>query len=185
MAISATGVGSGLDVNSIVTQLVAIEKQPLTQLQTKATTFQSQLSLYGKVKSQASALGDAAALLAGPSGWNTQKASSSNASAVSVVASSTAVSTSLAVGVQQLARAQSTASAGVAAGTAVGAAGTLTLQLGTWAGAGFTAGSSAAVAVTISATDTVTSIASKINSEMRCHSHGFEGWCQRTPCCSL
>lgn len=164
MAISATGVGSGLDVNSIVTQLVAIEKQPLTQLQAKATTFQSQLSLYGKVKSQASALGDAAALLAGPSGWNTQKASSSNASAVSVVAGSAAVSTSLAVGVQQLARAQSTASAGVIAGAAVGAAGTLTLQLGTWAGTGFTAGSSAAVAVSISATDTVTSIASKINS---------------------
>lgn len=73
MAISAPGVGSGLDVNSIVSQLVAIEKQPLTQLQSKATTFQSQLSLYGKVKSQASALGDAAALLAGPTGWNTQK----------------------------------------------------------------------------------------------------------------
>jgi flagellar hook-associated protein 2 len=29
MAISSTGIGSGLDVNSIVTQLVAIEKQPL------------------------------------------------------------------------------------------------------------------------------------------------------------
>lgn len=164
MAISAPGVGSGLDVNSIVSQLVAIEKQPLTQLQAKATTFQAQLSLYGKVKSQASALGDAAALLAGPTGWNTQKASSSNTSAVGVVAGSAAVSTSLAVDVQQLARAQSTASAGVAAGTAVGAAGTLTLQLGTWAGAGFTAGTSPAVAVSITATDTVTSIASKINS---------------------
>jgi flagellar hook-associated protein 2 len=66
MAISAPGVGSGLDVNSIVTQLVAIEKQPLQQLQTKASTFQAQLSLYGKVKSQTSELGDAAALLAGP-----------------------------------------------------------------------------------------------------------------------
>ena len=53
MAISAPGVGSGLDVNSIVTQLVAIERQPLQALQTKASTFQSQLSLYGKVKSQA------------------------------------------------------------------------------------------------------------------------------------
>ena len=34
MAISAAGVGSGLDVQSIVSQLVAIEKQPLKQLQT-------------------------------------------------------------------------------------------------------------------------------------------------------
>ena len=32
MAISSTGVGSGLDVKSIVSQLVAIEKQPLQQL---------------------------------------------------------------------------------------------------------------------------------------------------------
>ena len=164
MAISAPGVGSGLDVNSIVSQLVAIEKQPLTQLQAKATTFQAQLSLYGKVKSQAAALGDAATLLAGPTGWNTQKASSSNASAVGVVAGPAAVSTSLAIDVHQLARAQSTASAGVAAGTAVGAAGTLTLQLGTWTGVGFTAGTSPAVVVSIAATDTVSSIASKINS---------------------
>ena len=164
MAISAPGVGSGLDVNSIVSQLVAIEKQPLTQLQSKATTFQSQLSLYGKVKSQASALGDAAALLAGPTGWNTQKASSSNTSAIGVIAGSAAVSTSLIVEVQQLARAQSTASEGVVAGSAVGVAGTLTLQLGAWAGTAFTAGSSPAVPVTITATDTVTSIASKINS---------------------
>ena len=129
MAISAPGVGSGLDVNSIVSQLVAIEKQPLTQLQSKATTFQSQLSLYGKVKSQASALGDAAALLAGPTGWNTQKASSSNTSAIGVIAGSAAVSTSLIVEVQQLARAQSTASEGVVAGSAVGVAGTFNREL--------------------------------------------------------
>ena len=45
MGISAAGVGSGLDVNSIVTQLVAIEKQSLQPLQTKASTFQAQLSL--------------------------------------------------------------------------------------------------------------------------------------------
>ena len=67
MAISSAGVGSGLDVKSIVTQLVAIEKQPLQQLQTKATSLQAQLSLYGKVKSQVAAMGDAAALLAGAS----------------------------------------------------------------------------------------------------------------------
>jgi flagellar hook-associated protein 2 len=31
-AISSTGIGSGLDVNSIVTQLVALEKAPLKTL---------------------------------------------------------------------------------------------------------------------------------------------------------
>ncbi len=163
MAISAAGVGSGLDVNSIVTQLVAIERQPLQQLQTKASTFQSQLSLYGKIKSQASALGDAAALLGGAAGWNTQKASSSNSAAVSVSVSAGAASTSLAVNVQQLARAQSAASVGIPAGTAAGVAGTLTLQLGKWSGTSFASGSAPSVDVAISATDSVATIASKIN----------------------
>ena len=45
MAISSQGIGSGLDVNSIVSQLVAIEKQPLQPLQLKATTLKAQLSL--------------------------------------------------------------------------------------------------------------------------------------------
>lgn len=167
MAISSQGIGSGLDVNSIVTQLVAIEKQPLTQLKTKASTLQSQLSLYGTVKSQASALGDAAAALATSSQWSTQKASSSNTSAVTVTASSSATAQSIAVEVTQLARAQSAASTGVAAGTAAGSAGTLTIQLGTWAGAptalGFTPGAAAAVDVTVLATDTMSNIAAKVN----------------------
>ena len=168
MTISSTGVGSGLDVKSIVSQLVAIEKQPLQQLQTKAATFQSQLSLYGKIKSQASALGDAAALLAGAGGWSTQKSSSSNAAAVGVTAGTTAAPGALSVEVQQLARAQSSASTGVAAGAAVGATGTLRIEMGTWAGAptalAFTAAVPAAfVDVLIDPADTVGAIASKIN----------------------
>ncbi len=164
MAISAAGVGSGLDVQSIVSQLVAIEKQPLTQLQTKATSFQTQLSLYGKIKSQASALGDAAALLAGAGGWNAQKASSSNTAAVGVTAGTSAAASALSVEVQQLARAQSSASTGSVAGVAVGAAGSLKIELGSWSDDAipvFTAGTSVAVAFT--ATDTISTMAEKIN----------------------
>lgn len=164
MAISAAGVGSGLDVQSIVSQLVAIEKQPLKQLQTKATSFQTQLSLYSKIKSQASTLGDAAALLAGSSGWNAQKASSSNAAAVGVTASTSAVTSSFSVEVQQIARAQTSASLGITKDAEAGATGSLKIELGTWsddAVPAFSPGSS--VSVTISATDTVSDIASKIN----------------------
>ncbi len=164
MAISSTGVGSGLDVKSIVTQLVAIEKQPLQPLKATATKYQTQLSLYGQVKAQISTLGDAAAVLAGPGGWNSQKASSSNPAAVGVTAGSSAVPASLSVSVQQLARAQSTASVGVAAGVAVGAAGTLKIELGSWSGGAtpvFTAGASATVSVV--AGDTVSAIAAKVN----------------------
>ena len=165
MAISSAGVGSGLDVQSIVTQLVAIEKQPLKALQTQASKIQTQLSLYGTVKSQVSALGDAAAALASPMGWNTQKATSSNAAAVGVSAGSGAVPTVLSVDVQQLARAQSTASAGFAAGLAVGATGTLNIEAGSWSDGAtpvFTPGTS--VPISIVAGDTISDIAGKINS---------------------
>lgn len=165
MTISSAGVGSGLDVKSIVTQLVAIERQPLQQLQTKAATIQTQLSLYGKVKSQVSALGDAAAVLSGPGGWNVQKASSSNAAAVGVVAGSAAAASALSVSVQQLARAQTSASLGVASGVAVGAAGTLKIEVGSWSTDAvpvFTPGTS--VPISVVAGDTVSDIASKINS---------------------
>lgn len=167
MALSSQGIGSGLDVNSIVTQLVAIEKQPLTVLQKSATKLQTQLSLYGTVKSQMAALSDAAAALALPGTWNTQKASSSNTSAVGVTAGAGATAGAFSVSVTQLARAQSAASAGIATGTAIGAAGALSIQLGTWSGAdtalGFTPGSATAISVSISATDTTSAIAAKIN----------------------
>jgi len=164
MTISSTGVGSGLDVQSIVSQLVAIERRPLVALQTTATKYQTQLSVYGKIKSQVSALGDAAAVLASNSGWNAQKATSSNAAAVSVTAGSTAVSTAMSVKVLQLAQVQAVTSTGVTAGSAVGATGTLSIQLGTWTGGAFAAGSTAAASVTVSATDSVSVIAAAINS---------------------
>jgi flagellar hook-associated protein 2 len=163
MTISSTGVGSGLDVKSIVTQLVAIEKQPLQQLQAKATTFNTQLSLYGKVKSQISALGDAAALLSGASGWSAQKASSSDTAAVGVTAGSSATSAALSVEVQQLARAQTSASVGITAGAAAGATGSLSIELGTWSGASFALGTGSSVAVAIDSADTLSVIAGKIN----------------------
>ena len=125
--ISSAGIGSGLDVKSIVSQLVAIEKAPLTQLQNKATTFQTQLSTYGTIKSQVSTFYDAAALLSGPGGWNVQSASSSNAAAVGVTASTSASANSLSVEVSQLARAQTSASVAVLASSKVGAVGGLNI----------------------------------------------------------
>ena len=164
MAISSTGVGSGLDVNSIVTQLVAIEKQPLQALTTKATTFQTQLSTYGTINSQVSALETAAAALSTSSGFAIQKATSSDATAVSVTATSAAAASVLSVNVTQLARAQSSASVGVAVGTKITTAGSLAIQLGSWAGSTFT-GSGAVASVDVDVDDTVANIASKINAK--------------------
>jgi flagellar hook-associated protein 2 len=161
--ISSPGIGSGLDVQSIVSQLVAIEKAPLTQLQKQVSTFQSKLSSYGTIKSQVSTLGDAAEKLATSTGWDAVKASSSDPSAIGVTASKGAPTTSLTMQVQQLAKAQSTASSVVATESAVGS-GTMTIELGSWASGTFAAGSGSPVSVTIDAgTDTLADIAAKIN----------------------
>jgi flagellar hook-associated protein 2 len=166
MGISSPGVGSGLDVNSIVSQLVAIERQPLKTLQTKAINFQAQLSLYGTIKSQVSALADAAAALATTSGWSVFSATSSNTAAVTATASSTATATSFGLDVTQLARAQTSAAQAVATGASLGVAGdtgTLSIQLGSWATGAFAAGAGGPVAVTINGTDSMSTIAGKIN----------------------
>lgn len=162
-SISSPGIGSGIDVQSIVSQLVALEKAPLTQLETQANSIKTKISTYGTISSQVSALGDAAFKLGSASGWNTVTATSSNASAVSVKASAGAPVTSLTMTVSQLAKAQSTASAAVATGTGVGA-GTLTIELGDWSSGSFAAGGETPVSVTINeGEDTLAEIAAKIN----------------------
>lgn len=160
--ISSPGIASGLDIQSIVTQLVALEKTPLKQLQTQASSFQTKLSTWGNIKSMVSTLGDAAAKLSGAGGWNAVKASSSNISAITVSASSGAPAMSLNMEVQRLAQAQSTASVAMTSGSAVGA-GSLSIEIGTWAGSSFTAGSAAPVSVAIDADDTLSDVAAKIN----------------------
>ena len=61
--ISSPGIGSGLDIKSIVAQLVAIERQPLTNLQLQAATVQTRISLFSQIKSLVSGLSDAASKL--------------------------------------------------------------------------------------------------------------------------
>lgn len=162
MAISSAGIGSGLEVEEIITKLVALEKRPLEGLKTKSETIDTKISAYSNIKSLVSTLEDAASKLALDSGWNSLSVKSSNAAAVSVGVTGIASATSFSVGVQQLAKAQSTVSTAIAAGASIGA-GTLTLELGAWNGSVFTAGTAAPVNVTVGASDSLSQVAAKIN----------------------
>jgi flagellar hook-associated protein 2 len=162
--VSSAGIGSGLDVNSIVTQLMAIEQQPLAALQTKATTIQSTVSEYGKIKSDISTLRDLAATLASTTSWNQTTAT---ASSTAVGASTNgAVAGTYSVEITALASAQNLATAARPANALAGA-GTLHIELGAWSGTGgptFTPKAGAtAVDVTIAATDTLSDVRDKIN----------------------
>ena len=144
-SISSPGIGSGLDVNSIVTQLVAIERQPITLLRQQATSVQSKLSIYGQIQSKLAALRDSATALTQASTWGQTLGASSDPSAVGVTTSSTTHAGSYSVQVSALAAAQSAATAlSYASPDAVFGEGSLQIQLGAWDAGAFTAQTGAA-----------------------------------------
>lgn len=60
MALSSLGVGSGLDLNGIVTSLMEVEQQPLQALKKKQSSYQSRISALGTLKNALSGLQTAA-----------------------------------------------------------------------------------------------------------------------------
>jgi flagellar hook-associated protein 2 len=160
MAISSTGLGSGLDVTSIISQLSALEKQPLKSLQTKATNLQTQLSTVGTIQSQVATLASAANKLGSVLSWKGTTATSSNTAAVAATAGTGAAAATYSIEVSKLAKAQS-----LALPTTTGSAAlpTATEQLG-YGSLSIQVGSNAAVNITIGDGEgTLAQIASKIN----------------------
>ncbi|HEX6707077.1 MAG TPA: flagellar filament capping protein FliD [Albitalea sp.] len=130
--ISSPGIGSGLDVSSIVTQLVALERKPIEQLQAQASTIQSKLSSFGLLQSYAVNVRDIADRLAKPEFWTGTAATSADAASVAVSSTPTATAGSYLVNVTSLAKAQSLASKAYSASTTSVGTGTLRIELGSW-----------------------------------------------------
>lgn len=163
---TSLGIGSGLDLNNMVTQLVALERAPLKPMQAAATKLQTQVSAFGQMSSLLSTLQDSANKLTDPTLWTQATVSSSDATSVAVSGGSSAALGNFSVGVQALAANQTLVSGTTfAAATDTVGAGTLTLTKGSWnAGqTAFTAGAGPAVAVTLTSTDTVQTLRDKIN----------------------
>jgi len=163
--LSSPGIGSGLDIKNIVSQLVALEKRPLDTLKLQAATVQTKISAFGQIKSLVSTLSDAAGKLTSVTGWNAVSTASSDSKFVSASAIGGTLPTSFSVEVQGLAKAQATASAALLpVGGGLGA-GTLRLELGKWSvsPASFTPAAGIPVDIQVLATDTLGDVASKIN----------------------
>ncbi len=165
-SITSTGLGSGLNVEDIVSKLVSLEKQPITELQTRTDTLKTQISAYGKIQSAFSAMRDAASKLTTPSSWAALTATSSDTTMATVTASTGSGAGSYAISVANLAAAQSLSSKAYSSTAAVGA-GSLTIELGQWSADDSTftgkAGTSP-VSVTIGAGDNLSTVRDKINS---------------------
>ncbi|EHR70189.1 flagellar capping protein [Burkholderiales bacterium JOSHI_001] len=132
--ISSAGLGSGLDVETIVTKLVALERAPINQLQTEKSRLQADLSSYGKLQSQLSTLRDAARTLTDTTGWSPVTAASSDAATVAVSAGSSAVPSSYEMTVARMASAQQLASVAFSSAAATVGQGTITIDIGSWNG---------------------------------------------------
>lgn len=137
MALSSPGIGSNLDVNSIVQQLMAVEAQPLTTLAKKEAAFQAKISAFGSLSGTLGSFQSALNNLSDPAKFQSLTASTSDAEIATASAASTASSGSYNINVTALAQAQTVASAGQVSTTAAigsGATTTLTFQFGTIGG---------------------------------------------------
>ncbi len=164
-SISSIGLGSGLDANSIITQLVALERQPISLLQTAASSLQTKVSTFGKIQSYLDSLNSAASALKTSTTWKASTATSSNTAAVQATSSSGSSAGSYSVNVDKLAVAQMAASSALPAASSTLGSGTLKIDIGRWSDdqSSFTAGSASTVSIAIDAGDTLEKVRDKIN----------------------
>lgn len=131
-SLSSIGIsGTGLD-ETVITKLVALEKQPADALSTKNTKLETKVSTWGKIQSAFSTLKDAANKLTQSDFWKGTTGASSNDTAVGVSTTSSAAPSSYAVSVSQLAQGQMVASSAFSSKTAAVGEGTLRIELGTY-----------------------------------------------------
>lgn len=141
MGISTAGIGSGLDVNGIVTSLMGIEQKPLTAVTKQKSTFQSEISAYGTLSSALATFQTAVSGLSTASAFNAQTVTSSNSSVITATSSGNSTVGDYAVTVNQLAKSQKLTSASFATNATVVGTGTLTIAFGDTVGNTFTANS--------------------------------------------
>lgn len=132
MAISSAGLGSGLDVNSIVTGLMNVEKRPLINVTSQKTSYESKISAYGTLKSALSTFQTSVGGLSSVAKFNAQTVTSGNTSAITATSNGSATIGDYAVTVSQLAKSQKLALGGFANTSDVVGTGTLTISFGTF-----------------------------------------------------
>lgn len=138
--LSVPGIGSGLDINSLVERLMAVERQPLTALATKKGMIESKISALGQIRSSLDALKTAAQRMTTQDKLLTLKTTVADTSIATVSTSNSATPASFSLEVEQLASAQKLSSPEFAsASSSLGnAAGSVTIEFGTYSAGVYT-----------------------------------------------
>ncbi|CAH1903604.1 Flagellar hook-associated protein 2 [Candidatus Nitrotoga sp. HW29] len=160
--------GTSIDVNSIVSQLMSVEQQPIAKLNVKEASYQAKLSAFGTIKSALATFQTALQGLSNASKFQTVNATPSDATIFSATAASTAIAGSYSLDIASLAQAQklvasgqtsSTAAIGAGAATTVTfdfgsiSGGTFSAATGVYTGAAFTSNGNATKSITIDSTN--------------------------------
>jgi flagellar hook-associated protein 2 len=129
--LTSLGVGSGLDVATLVTQLVNAKKAPQqNQITDQAQTANTQLSGLGQVSAALSALQSAMASISDGSAFTAHSVSSSDTTVLNATATGSAVAGSYKIEVTQLASALKASSGAFTDSSTTVGTGTLTIAVG-------------------------------------------------------
>lgn len=172
--ISSLGGGSGIDTQSLVTQLTEIERAPREQqLDRREAKLDAQISAYGTLKSALSELQGLLSPLANPDTFDARSVAFPNTDVITPNSLDAGAQTgSYQIEVESVASAQTLVigSAITDPKAALGSSGELTIQFGEWAydtddiPTGFTVNADkAALSITVDSGDSLTSLAKKIN----------------------
>ncbi|WP_439859066.1 flagellar filament capping protein FliD [Pseudomonas sp. MBLB4136] len=157
--VGITGIGSGIDINSIVSAMVSAEKAPkeaqLARLEKASTT---KFSALGQLKGALSEFQTAMKDLNNLALFEKRGATSSNTGALSASASKTALRGSYQMTVERLASSSKVATAALASDFAASADGKLTVKLGA---------ADTGVEVDIASGDTLVQIRDKLNAALK------------------
>lgn len=143
---TTSGISTGsINVDSIVSGLMTLERRPLDQLTQKQTSYQSKITALGTLNSKVDALLTAAQKLGASSTSSllAYKATTSDSTVLSASASSNAAAGTYSVSVSTLARAQQLAATGQTSSTTsigTGTATVVTFDIGTISGGTFSNG---------------------------------------------
>ena len=129
--LTASGVGTGLDIGSLVSQLVAADRAPASsRLDRQEAQVQAKLSAFGSLKSALTQFQGALGKLTTVDDFLSRKATSGNDKVFTVSASSDAVAGTFEIAVEQLAQSHKLLSQGLASSGAVVGTGTLSISVG-------------------------------------------------------
>lgn len=165
MALSSPGIGSGLDVAGLVSQLMALEQRPLTLLAAKEADHQAKISAYGNLKGALSSFQSAVKALSDPAKFSAMKANVADSDVASAAASGTAIAGNYSLEVTSLAQAHKLRSGSFTTLTSTAGTGTISIEFGTYSGGVFTPnGDKASGSITIDASNnTLSGVRDAIN----------------------